>query len=152
MPIELCERGFTMRKFIVKMMNLGYLVAATLAIVFICVKPVFKASVNVNMDANQVGEVLEPILKKGGSSGSTESKSRAGLLNTGEISDEINKARITEAFTDPDDPSKSGLHASVSVSLASKYAFDFKNEHIINDVITTHGLRQHVRHGWLRTR
>jgi len=123
-----------MGKGIVKFLNLGYLAACAVSIWAICTKPIFKASVKLDMTPEKLGEILQPLFASETSSGS-ESRASA-VRGDKQITDYITVERIANSFVNEEEPEKSGLHLSMDVTVAAKYAFDLKNLNVINELVT----------------
>ena len=125
-----------MGKGIVRLLNLGYLAACAVSIWAVCTKPIVTTSVNLDMTPEKLGEVLQPLFANATGSGSSESRAfvTREAKTEKEITDYITVDRIADAFRS-DDPEKNGLHLSIPVTIAAKYAFDLKNYNVINEIV-----------------
>ena len=129
-----------MGRGIVKFLNLGYLAACAVSIWAICTKPIISTTVNLDMTPEKLGEVLQPLFVNAtGSESSSESSSESRAFITRDateksILDYVTVERIADSFRS-DDPKKNGLHLSIPISVAAKYAFDLKNLNVINEVV-----------------
>ena len=125
-----------MGKGIVRILNLGYLAACAVSIWAVCTKPIISTTVNLDMTPEKLGEVLQPLFVNATGSG-TDSESRAFTTRDAtekSILDYITAERIADSFRS-DDPEKNGLHLSIPITIAAKYAFDLKNLNVINEVV-----------------
>lgn len=125
-----------MGKGIIRFLNLGYLAACAVSIWAVCTKPIIRTTVNLDMTPEKLGEVLQPLFVNATGS-STDSESRAFITRDAtekSILDYITAERIADSFRS-EDPKKNGLHLSVPISIAAKYAFDLKNLNVINEVV-----------------
>ena len=114
-----------MRKLVLRFLNIIYIAIAGVALYTICTRPIFTATVGVDMTPIEIGEKIAPILNSSMSS----NESRATVREK-EIKDFMTPEKISKAF----EPTN-GFHMKVEVSVPASKAFEFQNKQIITEVV-----------------
>ena len=115
-----------MRKFLVKILNLGYIAAATVAVYALCTRPIFKGTVKAHFTKERMGIILSKTFNKGGSS--EESESRVAYRSSPDMNKYITEENIQNYFPN-------GYDIEIPVDIPVKSAFNLKNTKLLDDLI-----------------
>ena len=119
-----------MRKFLVKLFNIIYIIAAGISIYALCTRPIFKANINVSLSKEKMGELLSKVFVNGNTDSSSESESEVRLVyrDSPKMGDFITAEKVQNYFPE-------GYKISIPVEIPVQKAFQLKNTKLIDELL-----------------
>ena len=113
--------------FLVRLFNIVYLVAAGISLYALCTRPIFKANIGVSLSQDQVSTLVSGIFNKSGESDESRVVYRENP-DSKELKDYFTKERVATYFPE-------GYKTTLPLEITAKQAFNFKNTHLLDDLI-----------------
>ena len=119
-----------MRKLLIRIINILYIIAAGIAVYSLCTRPIFKASVKAHFTSEKMGEIVSTVFKTNDSEeeSSEEGESRLVYRDSPKMGDFLTPEKIRGYFPN-------GYDLVIPVEIPVKKALDFKNTKLLDELI-----------------
>ena len=115
-----------MRKLLVRLLNIIYIIGAGISLYALCTRPIFKATVTVKISKEKMGQLIGKAFNNGESE---ENEEEVKLVYREQnIKDYISSEKIQNYFPN-------GFELTIPVELPVKSAFNLNNTHLLDDLI-----------------